>query len=152
MVEEWGKKNNILVQILRIGHVYGPGEERYQKLIPVIIKQVLNNEEIKLFGEGNDIRSFIYISDVVESILTSIELKQNNEIINIVSDEQITIKAVIDKIIKLAGKKPFINKIPSSAPSRNLVFDNAKLKKFLHVPKVTLDEGLKKEIEYFRQL
>ena len=152
LIAVWANKNDIRHQILRIGHVYGPGEEKYQKLIPVVMKQIISNETVKLYGNGDDIRTFIYISDVVQSIIASIRLEASNEIINVVGEEQISIKNLINEIIKLSGKNTLIEKIESDTKPRNLIFNNTKLKKLLHIPNVPLSIGLKNEWEYFKKL
>jgi nucleoside-diphosphate-sugar epimerase len=152
MIEEFFDSKQITYQILRIGHVYGPGEQEYQKLIPVTIKKVLHSNTVDLYGTGEDIRTFIYISDVVEAILKSLDCKFPNEIINVVGQDKIMVKDLIQKIIGLSNRKISINTIPSSAPGRNLVFDNSKLRQLLHAPSITLDEGLQKEIDYFKSL
>ncbi len=151
LVTTWSLKKGINFQILRIGHVYGPGEEKYQKLIPMVMKQVLNHETVKLYGTGSDIRTFIYITDVVQSIINSIKSQVKNETINVVGEEQISIKDLIEKIIRITGQKVVIEKITSHAKPRNLIFDNSKLKKLLHKPSVSLEEGLRLEWEYIKQ-
>lgn len=152
MIEVWAKENKITYQILRIGHVYGPGEEKYQKLIPTIIKKILSDEPIELYGTGDDLRTFIYIADVVRAVINSINLHQKNEIINIVGDEVISVKNLIETIIKLCNKNIPIKHVASDIPVRNLIFDNTKLITLLGPPKVSLKEGLEAEIEYFKHL
>lgn len=151
MIEKYCHKINIPYSILRVGHVYGPGEEQYQKLIPIVIKNVLKEKPVTLFGKGNDIRTFIYISDVVDSIIKSIENSANN-VINVVGNNEISIGYLINKIYLLSNKKVVLNKVSSNNKPRNLVFDNKRLKNELHQPKVGLDEGLKNEIDYFKKL
>jgi len=152
LITTWATQNKIKNQILRIGHVYGPGEEKYQKLIPVVMKQIISDERVKLFGSGDDIRTFIYISDAVQSIIKAVGLETNNEIINVVGDEQISIIKLINEIIKLSGKNTLIERIELDAKPRDLIFNNTKLKKMLHLPTVPLSIGLKKEWEYLKQL
>ena len=152
MIEVWAKENKISYQILRIGHVYGPGEEKYQKLIPTIIRKILSDEPIELYGTGEDLRTFIYITDVVRAIINSINLHQKNEIINIVGNEVISVKRLIEIIIKLCNKNITIKQVTSDIPVRNLIFDDTKLITLLGPPKVSLKEGLEAEIEYFKHL
>lgn len=152
LISIWAEKKNVQCQILRIGHVYGPGEEKYQKLIPMVMKQILNNDPVKLIGAGTELRTFIYISDVVQSVLKSIELQSKNDTINVVGEEPISIKNLIDEIIKISGKNAIIHSIASEHEPRNLIFDNTKLKNQLHTPTVSLVEGLINEWEYLKQL
>lgn len=137
---------------MRIGHVYGPGEEKYQKLIPNTIRKILSDEPVELYGTGEDLRTLIYITDVVQAIINSINLPQKNEIINIVGNEVISVKKLIETIIKLCNKDIVIKQVVSNIPVRNLIFDNAKLITLLGPPKVSLEEGLEAEIEYFKNL
>lgn len=152
MILAWCKENNIENLILRIGHVYGPGEEKYQKLIPNVIQNIIKNEPIKLYGSGRDIRSFIYISDVIQAIVNSVELSTKGEIINIVGEEKISIYDLIHKIIKLSGKDVPVDHVKTEIQPRNLIFNNDKLKKTLHTPIVSFDEGLENEWNYFNRL
>lgn len=150
-ISHWASQKNLKYQILRIGHVYGPGEEKYKKLIPVVIRQLLNDQPINISGTGEELRTFIYISDVVNSIIHSIEHESNLEIINVVGNLSVSIKKLIDKVIDLTGKTPVINQIKSDNKPRDLIFDNKNLTKF-YQPEITLEEGLRLEIEYFKSL
>jgi nucleoside-diphosphate-sugar epimerase len=152
MITLWAKNKKVRVTILRLGHVYGPGEEVYQKLMPTVIKQVLNGETVKMYGTGEDIRTFIYISDVAESIVNAINVDSDIETINLVGDEEIRIKDLIQLIMEISGKKVEVETVKSNIAPRNLIFDNSKLKALLHNPRVSLIEGLKKEIEHISKL
>ena len=148
MIKCWGNKNNILIQILRLGHVYGPGEDEYQKIIPVTIKKILTGEVIKIWGDGNELRSFIFISDLISAILKSITLKKNVGIINVVGESVISINELIHKIDKISKKKSVIEMVPKKLPNRDLVFDNSKMKKILLNDFISLEKGLLSEIRY----
>ena len=150
-IANWANQNNISSLILRIGHVYGPGEEKYKKLIPIVIRQVLKDEPIKIYGSGNELRTFIYISDVVQSIVNAIEYDLDVEVINVVGNTPVSVKELIKKIMKLTGKSLNITHVETNNKPRDLIFNNSCLGK-LHQPKVSLDEGLKLEIEYFKSL
>ena len=150
MISAWASQKGVCHQILRVGHVYGPGEEDYKKIIPVTIKNLLLKTSPKLYGEGKDIRSFIYISDVIDAIINSLKLEKYQGVINIVSEEQITIKELVYKIISISGLPIEPEKVDYKGKSRDLVFDNTKLKNLLYEPKVSLNEGLKNEIIYFK--
>ena len=149
MVEQYAKQNNIPYQILRLGHVFGPGEEKYKKILPITIKKVLNGETVEIWGDGQAIRTFIYIDDVAKAIVNSIGLNESN-IINIVGEEQVTIKQLVDNIIELSDKNIKVKYIPSNTPNRNLIFDNSKLKKYLLSDLTKFQVGLQNEYEYMR--
>ena len=150
MVEQWGIKNNKVTQILRIGHVYGPGEEAYQKIIPISINKILNKESLQIWGTGNELRSFIYINDVVNAIISSLEITVGLGIINLVSNQSISINDLIVKLIKISKEEVEIINIPTNLSSRSLVFDNTKMINWLLKKETNLDNGLNEEFEYVR--
>lgn len=150
MIKNWGEQNNILIQILRIGHVFGPGEEAYQKLIPIIISKILENKTIEIWGNGEEKRSFIYIKDVVKAILNSLKLEEDFGIINITNSTSVSVKELVEQIVKLMGPSHQIEYIASNHSARDLVFDNSKMKKYLLSEFISLEEGLSKEINFMK--
>lgn len=152
MIKIWAQRINISCTILRIGHVYGPGEEKYQKLIPITIQRVLKGEQVNLIGQGDDIRTYIYITDVVKGIIKAIDLNSTSEIINVVGDEQISILDLIEKIFRISGREVSIIHEQSEAKVRHVIFDNSKMVKLLGPPTVMLNEGLKNEWDYLSQI
>ena len=85
MLENWSKQNSVILQTLRVGHIYGKGEEAYKKVIPVTIQKLKNNEAPQIFGMGDEIRSFLHVEDVSNMVLKSIELEQYEGVINLCS-------------------------------------------------------------------
>jgi UDP-glucose 4-epimerase len=152
MVESWGNKYKKKIQILRIGHVYGPGEEAYHKIIPLTFKKILNNEPIQIWGTGEEFRSFIYVNDVVSAIVNSLNLKENIGIVNLVSGQPISIIELVKKIITISQVDIRIEYIKPISFTRNLVFDNTKLKKWLLVNETDIVDGLKEEYEYMKSI
>jgi UDP-glucose 4-epimerase len=150
MVSSFCENAKIKSQILRIGHVYGPGEEKYQKLLPIAIKSILNGREIELWGDGSELRSFIYIDDVIEACSASIELKDDVGVINIVSEQPISIASLLVKLAKISNTKlEFIYK-PYSGVKKDLLFDNSKMRAHLLKAETPLIDGLKNEFLYFK--
>jgi UDP-glucose 4-epimerase len=137
--------------ILRIGHVYGPGEDKYKKIIPEVMLSILENRLVKLWGDGDDLRSFIYIKDVVEAIVNSLKTREVSEPINVVSDKSFSIKEIVDAVIEVSTLNVEIERIPSNHTKRDLTFNNAMLKKYLQVPEVDMYTGLKLEWAYMKE-
>lgn len=137
---------------LRIGHVYGPGEEKYKKALPSFIKKILANESPEIWGDGGDLRSFIFIDDVVESVLNSFELTKNNIDINIVSGQSISILELLEIVIAVSGKNiiPLIK--DSNHAKNNIVFDNSLLMNSLLKKETDLQYGVALEYEYMKIL
>lgn len=152
MITEWANKNNLIYQILRIGHIYGPGEEHYKKLIPLVMQQLIKGETVRIYGTGEEIRTFLYITDVVDTIINSLSLNEPIGPVNIVGDDPITVNDLVFKIVQISEIKISINRIKNSNKNRNLVFNNDKMKKYLSTPKIHLDEGLHSEWNYMKTL
>ena len=152
MITAWANANNATHQILRVGHVYGPGEQAYQKIIPVTINKILQDEPLQIWGTGKEIRSFIFINDIVNAITNALKLKLNAGIINLVSSQQITIAALVNKLIYLSGKNILPEVVPTALPGKDFVFDNSKMREFLFSNETPLDEGLLQELTYMKSL
>lgn len=151
MLQNWEIQENKVVQILRIGHVYGPGEEAYSKLIPETFRKVLLNQDLIIWGSGEELRSFIYIDDLVKSIAKSIEYKENLGVINIVGSQNISIINLVEKIKTITNSGVAIEKTEVNFKGKNSVFDNQKLFKFLLTKETNLDDGLLAEYQFMKQ-
>jgi len=153
MIAAWAAQNKKNGQVLRIGHVYGPGEEAYHKIIPLTMKKLIQGERLQMWGTGEEVRSFIYIDDVISAIQKAIHLTGNPGPINIVGANKITIAELIQKLIRLKGTdKVEIEKMGTNAPGRNLIFDNQRMKTWLLPGETDLDEGLAKEWEHMMKV
>lgn len=135
-------------QILRIGHVYGPGEERYAKFIPTAIRSILDKGSVELWGDGSDIRSFIYIDDVVQAILNAVSLQEDVGVINVVGGVRMSIRELIDELMAASGRPVRIEARESAAAKRNYIFDNAKLRRYLLPVECDFREGLRAEFDH----
>lgn len=152
MVALYAAKRGLINQVLRIGHVYGPGEEKYSKVIPRAIQLIVSGKDVELWGEGTELRSFIYIQDVVTSIINAIELKEQPGVINIVSGNTISIRDLMEKLIKIGGRNTTIVKREIFDIPRDRVFDNAKIKYYLLPEEVDFKIGLQAEFEHIKNL
>lgn len=150
MVKAFSSQRNISYMNLRIGHVYGSGEEKYKKVLPIAIQNILEDRPVELWGDGSDLRSFIFIEDVVESILNALELPEKNLDINIVSGVAVSIYDLLQKTIQVSNKKVEIHKRDSDHEKRDLVFDNSLLMKTLLKEETDLMHGLKIEYDYMK--
>ena len=150
MITTFCTMKGIHYEILRLGHVYGEGEEKYRKVMPVMVKSAIKNEDIQIYGDGEALRTFIYIDDVADAIVNAIE-RTDSDVINIVGSTAITINKLANLIVNLAESESDIIHIPTENPNRNLVFDNKKLRSILLSSLIPLDEGLRNEIEYMKR-
>jgi UDP-glucose 4-epimerase len=152
IIANYAQQKSINSHTLRIGHVYGPGEEQYQKFLPKTIGRILAGEEVELYGDGSELRSFIYIDDVVSAILASVELAERVDIINIVGGHTVSIKNLLYQLISISGRDVQVKQKSSSAATRDFIFDTTLIKKYLLATETDFELGLKSEIEYFEAI
>jgi UDP-glucose 4-epimerase len=150
VVEAWANKEKHVVQVLRIGHIYGSGEEQYQKIIPLTIKKTLQKQKPVIFSKGEELRSFLHVSDCVKSVLAAIELNEYAGPINIVSGRALPVKRIVELIINEIDSSLQAEIQGNDIPVRNLVFDNTKMKHYLAAENVLFEEGIKEEISRFK--
>lgn len=144
-------------RIARIFNTYGPrmrAEGVYGRVIPRFIEQALSNEPITIFGDGSQTRSFCYVTDHVGGLLKlTFSERAGGEVVNIGSDKEITIlelAKLVNEITDSSSKMEFYP-LPKDDPLRRKP-DISKAKEILGwVPKVSLEEGLKRTIEWFRE-
>ncbi|WP_443692714.1 NAD-dependent epimerase/dehydratase family protein [Pseudomonas protegens] len=151
MVSAFAIEREISHAILRLGHIYGPGEEAYQKMLPLTISNVVSGRPVQLFGAGEELRSFIYIDDVVTSLMNAVTTELASPIINVVGGNPVTIKALIEMIMSISGQKVDIVSQPVTVKGRDFVFDNSLLKSTLLPSEFNFAQGLAVEIKYMKR-
>lgn len=150
MITAYGISKGVDTQILRLGHIYGPGEEKYQKMLPLTIRNVLLNKPVEIWGDGSELRSFIYINDVVSSIINAIELRTKVDVINIVGGKAQSIRELVQKITDLSGKNIDVIFREAAHKGKDFVFDNRLLKQALLEKETDFEAGLKVEYDYMK--
>jgi len=152
MVESWAKQNNAIFQVLRVGHVYGPGEEKYTKFLPVTLKKMLKNETLEVWGDGSDLRSFIHVEDVCDFILAAAKFTAYAGPVNLCGDESNSLLSIITKVAEAVYIQPEIIYKDRVGTVRHLLFDNTKRKQLLGQEKISFILGTVKEYQYLAQL
>ncbi len=144
------------VRIARIFNTYGPYMKRDDgRVISNFVNQAIHNQPLTIYGIGSQTRSFCYISDMVDGLyLLATSPKLAGEIINIGNQNEKTILEIADIIKKLTQAQSEIvyKTIDQDDPKRRCP-DITKAKKLLGwQPKIELEQGLKKTVEYFKNL
>lgn len=152
MISSYAAQRGITTQILRIGHVFGPGEEIYQKFLPVAIRRILRGEDVELWGNGAELRSLIYIDDVISAILAALRRPEAASPVNIVSVRALSIRSILDQLIAISGKQVGITHRESAAKARDYVFDNLRMRTGLLAEETDFHEALRTEYLYFKSL
>ncbi len=145
------KSMGIPLTILRLSHIYGPGEW-HNKAMPNFIKNCLSGRPHKLFGGGKDLREFVNVRDIAYAILLSLD-RANDGIFNIAGGQSLNIRQILELIQTLIETDLQIEELPADRPPLDLCFDLTKAKQDLgYEPQVTLKQGLSEEIEWFRSM
>ncbi|MFO7526200.1 MAG: UDP-glucuronic acid decarboxylase family protein, partial [Ignavibacteriaceae bacterium] len=150
----YNRYHGVDTRIVRIFNTYGPRMRLNDgRALPAFIGQALNNEDVTVFGDGSQTRSFCYVSDQIDGIY---KLLLSNEIepVNIGNPEEITINKFAEEVIKLTGSKSKIvhKELPLDDPKVRQP-DISKAKKVLGwEPKVLREDGLNKTIDFFEKI
>jgi dTDP-glucose 4,6-dehydratase len=152
MTVAYHRYHGVDAKIVRIFNTYGPRMRvRDGRAVPAFISQALRHEDVTVFGDGSQTRSFTYISDLVDGIIR-LMLSGVNDPVNIGNPREMTLKALAETIIRMTGS-------PSTIVYKPLPVDDPKVRQpditrakalLGWEPKVQLEEGLKETIEYFR--
>ena len=146
------RKNKFKFNVIRLYQVYGPKQE-LNRFIPIVIYNCLKNKNFPS-SEGKQSRVFIFIDDAVDAIFKVLNNKKSvNQIYNIGFGKPLNIKSLVIKIVNLCkGGKPLFGKIKLRKDESLLSYPNIlKAKKTLKwQPKINIDEGLKKTINYYK--
>jgi len=144
------------VRIARVFNTYGPrmrADGEYGRAVPRFIKQALHGDPITIFGDGKQTRSFCYVTDQVEGLLRLLWFDDaKGEVVNIGNPNEITILELAEIVKKITGSESPIEfyPLPPDDPKRRCP-DISKAKKLLNwEPKVELEEGLKRTVEWFK--
>ena len=132
--------------ILRLFNVYGPKQSKaYAGVIIEFIKRVSRGEPPIIFGDGEQTRDFIHVSDVVEAIMMAITNEKTRDVFNIGSGKPVTINQLAKLILKLMGREDLkpIHTTPRPGDIRHSVADITKAREALGFkPRIGLEEGL----------
>jgi dTDP-glucose 4,6-dehydratase len=148
------RRHKMQVAIVRIFNTYGPRMRADDgRVVPNFIKQALSNEPLTVYGDGLQTRSFCYVSDLVNGIYKLCVESDYPLPVNIGNDNEITVLEMARSVIHLAkSKSAIIHKpLPEDDPKLRKPDLSLAREKLGYNPKVTLEEGLQKTVEYFRK-
>lgn len=159
MCEFYSKLGKTKHTVIRHSNTYGPHDKydlEKSHMFGATINKVMSAEdgdEIVVWGDGSTERDLLYVSDVVDFIEKAVDKQQNNyELFNVGYGKSISVKDIVDKIIKESGKKLTI-KHDLTKPSINTKLALDSTKAFIKLgwkPKVSIDDGIKKTINWYK--
>lgn len=140
-------------RVVRIFNTYGPKMAADGRVVIEFIQAALQNKPFPVFGDGKQTRSFCYVLDLIDGILLAMEKGEMGEVYNLGNPDEFTVLELAQKIKNLVGstsEPKFVSQLPQDDPKQRCP-DITKAKEQLGwEPKITLDEGLKKLIEYLK--
>lgn len=150
LISAWAEENNCKLSILRYGHIYGPGEEQYSKLIPEVIRTLLSGGSPTIYGDGSVLKDFLYVKDAVEATVRAALIDVSANVVNIVCGESVTVKEVVEMLVLSVGKNIKIRYLFEQKNGISQLFDNSRMNSVLGAFSMTsLEKGLADEVLYF---
>jgi UDP-glucuronate decarboxylase len=149
------QQNRVDIRIVRIFNTYGPRMALNDgRVVSNFILQALRGEPITLFGSGEQTRSFCYVSDLVAGIVLMMEQEDFTGPVNLGNSEEITVIELAETILRLTASKSKIEfkKLPVDDPVRRRPDIGLARKKLHWVIKVSLQDGLRETIDYFKKV
>lgn len=152
---DYHRQHNVDIRVMRIFNTYGPRMNPNDgRVVSNFIVQALKGEDITIYGDGTQTRSFCYVDDLIEGMYRLMNTEDFTGPVNIGNPGEFTMLELAKKVIELTGSssKLVYRPLPSDDPlQRKPVIELAK-EKLNWAPTIMLEEGLKKTIEYFKSI
>jgi len=152
MTMAYHRFHNVDTKIVRIFNTYGPRMRINDgRTVPAFMSQALRNEDVTVFGDGSQTRSFTYITDLVDGIIR-LMLSDENDPVNIGNPHEMTIKEIAETIIRMTGSKSQLvyRPLPKDDPKQRKPDITLARTLLGWEPKVALEEGLVTTLDYFK--
>lgn len=154
---DYWRQHKLDIRVIRIFNTYGPNMHPNDgRVVSNFIVQALQNKDITIYGNGLQTRSFQYVDDLIEGMIRMMNNDQNFiGPVNIGNPGEFTIKELAEKILKLipeSRSKIVYKDLPQDDPKQRQPDINLAKEKLGWEPKINLEEGLVKTIDYFRRV
>ena len=153
---DYHRKHNVDIKVMRIFNTYGPrmdiGDGR---VVSNFIVQALKGEDITIYGSGNQTRSFCYVDDLIEGMIRVMNSRDGfTGPVNIGNPGEFTIKELAEMVIKLtkSSSKLAYKPLPQDDPTQRKPDISLAQKELNWEPTIPLEEGLKRTIDYFKEI
>ena len=152
---DYHRQHKIDIRVVRIFNTYGPRmSENDGRVVSNFILQALKGEDITVYGDGSQTRSFCYVDDLIEGIVRMMNTENFTGPVNIGNPRESTILELAEIILSLTGStsKIIYKPLPSDDPIQRCPNISLAKEKLNWQPKVKLEDGLKATIDYFRSV
>jgi UDP-glucuronate decarboxylase len=146
LMMDYHRQNNVNIRIVRIFNTYG-------RVVSNFIVQALRGEDLTVYGEGSQTRSFCFVSDLIDALVRMMNAADFSGPLNIGNPGEFTVLELAERILQLAGSRSKIvfRPLPSDDPARRCPDISLAKSKLGWQPRVDLEEGLRMTIAYFRE-
>jgi len=153
LMMEYNRSNQTQIRIARIFNTYGPNMDKNDgRVVSNFINQAINQQDITIYGTGDQTRSFCYVDDTVEALIKLMNQNKTNGPINIGNPYEMTMNELSQKILTLmpySSSKIVYEPLPNDDPRQRRP-DISKAEEYLDwTPSTKLEDGLNKTIKYF---
>ncbi|HTH81167.1 MAG TPA: UDP-glucuronic acid decarboxylase family protein [Ramlibacter sp.] len=153
---DYHRQHGLDIKVARIFNTYGPRMHPNDgRVVSNFIVQALKNEPITVYGEGSQTRSFCYVDDLIDGFVRFMASPADLPgPVNLGNPNEFTIRELAEKVIALTGSRSKIvgQPLPSDDPTQRKPDINLARERLGWTPRIELEEGLRKTIEYFDQL
>jgi UDP-glucuronate decarboxylase len=152
---DYHRMNKVDIRVVRIFNTYGPRMHPHDgRVVSNFIVQALKNEDITIYGSGEQTRSFCYVSDLIEGFVRMMNKENFHGPVNIGNPGEFTIQELAEKVLEFTGSKSKLiyHDLPADDPQQRQPDITLAKKELGWQPTVMLEEGLKKTIDYFRKI
>ena len=155
LMMDYHRQNRVDIRIIRIFNTYGPRMAPNDgRVVSNFILQALRNEDITIYGDGKQSRAFCYVDDLVEGMIRMMNTENFTGPVNLGNPYEFTILDLAQKLIRLTGSqsKIIFEPLPPDDPRQRQPNISLAKEKLGWEPRVPLEEGLRKTVDYFKQL
>lgn len=138
------------MRIARISNPFGPGQDYHKGVgfVDAAVKKLISNETLEIWGDGENIRDYIYIDDVCGMLEALIDYDGDEEVFNLSSNEGISQNVIVDILKAISPQMKIVYKDKRSVDVRKIVLDNTKIKQIYHNDILSFEEGLRQYYDY----
>jgi UDP-glucose 4-epimerase len=136
--------------VMRLGHIYGPGEEDYEKFVPTAIRALMKGRPPTVVGDGQTRRDLMYVDDAAEAVCRlALSPRELPEVVNVASANTYSLEEIAETLIDIVGFIGGVRYLRDRSNPTSLSFNSRLLKEIVgELDEVTLEEGLRREIEH----
>lgn len=142
------KEMGFNLQVLRLGQIYGEGEETYSKIVSSFVKQIIEGKPITIYGSGDEIRTMLYVEDCAKYIAKAIYLDGSSGPINIIGQYEITVRNIARMVYKYLDIPEKII-IRGEKTGTSVTYNPQKMNEYFDIKQITYDEGIKNYCKYY---